>query len=94
MTPDHDFDAPVRLTLKRDEAIVLQWYLTRELWRAAPGGLQASFTHAAEAHGLEALLQELIPPLVDTGGPDADAIHRAACDHLLARHAPGPDTQR
>ena len=64
------FDESVSLTLKRDEAIVLLWYLTRELRNENERNLQASFVHAAEPHGLEALLQELILPLKDTGARD------------------------
>ena len=81
----YDFDATIAIKLRRDEAIVLQGYLVRELWRSDPGGLQSSITHPAEAHSLEGLLQELIQPLIDTGGPDSDAIHAAAVEHLMAR---------
>src|SRR6516164_3409857 len=63
------FEEPVSVTLKRDEAIVLLWYLTRELWNEHQRNLRASFVHPAEAHSLKALLQELIPPLMDTGAP-------------------------
>jgi hypothetical protein len=79
------FEEPVSITLKRDEAIVLLWYLTRELWNEDERNLRASFVHPAEPHSLEALLQELIPPLMDTGAPDADEIEIAARDHLLRR---------
>jgi hypothetical protein len=79
------FEEPVSVTLKRDEAIVLLWYLTRELWNEHERNLRASFVHPAEAHSLKALLQELIPPLLDTGAPDAAGIEIAARDHLLRR---------
>ena len=79
------FEEPVSVTLKRDEAIVLLWYLTRELWNEHQRNLRASFVHLAEAHSLKALLQELIPPLMDTGAPDAAGIEIAARDHLLRR---------
>jgi len=82
--PRYDFDRKIGLTLKRDEAIVLLWYLTRELW----GGerLTATCEHPAEPHALEALLQELVPKLTDTGEPaHADAIHVTAQEHLLKR---------
>jgi hypothetical protein len=42
------FDESISLTLKRDEAIVLLWYLTRELRNENERNLQASFVHAAE----------------------------------------------
>jgi len=78
------FDEEVPITLRRDEAIVLLWYLTRELWNEK--NLSTSFVHEAEPHSLDALLQELIPPLMDTGTPDAEGIEFRARDHLLARH--------
>jgi hypothetical protein len=79
------FEEPISITLKRDEAIVLLWYLTRELWNEDERSLRESFVHPAEAHSLRALLQELIPPLMDTGAPDAAGIEIAARDHLLRR---------
>ena len=82
----HRFDETITVTLKRDEAVVLLWYLTRELWNENKKNLRASFLHAAEPHGFEALLQELIPPLMDTGAPAAAGIENAARDHLLRRH--------
>ncbi len=78
------FDETVDLKLHRDEAIVLYWYLSRELDRK---NLDASFIHPAEPHSLHALLQELIPALIDTGGPDAAGIELAAREHLLQRHS-------
>ena len=51
---------------------------TRELRNENGRNLQASFVHAAEPHSLKALLQELIPPLKDTGAPDANGIEIAA----------------
>ena len=80
------FEEKISVTLKRDEAIVLFWYLTRELWKEGDqDNLRASFIHGAEPHSLDALLQELIPPLLDTGAPDAKGIEHAARDHLLRR---------
>jgi len=40
----------------------------------------------ADRDGLRALLQELLVPLMDTGGPDSDAIHASAKDNLMRRH--------
>ena len=51
------FDETIDLKLQRDEAIVLFWYLSRELDKTH---LDGSFIHPAEAHSLHALLQELI----------------------------------
>jgi hypothetical protein len=39
------FEEPISITLKRDEAIVLLWYLTRELWNEDERNLRASFVH-------------------------------------------------
>jgi hypothetical protein len=80
------FDDDITVKLKRDEAIVLFWYLTRELWNKNGETLQPSFVHEAESHSLHALMQELIRPLMDTGAPDAAGIEDAAREHLLNRH--------
>ena len=37
MKPSYDFDAKLRITLRRDEAIVLQSFLAREILRSEPG---------------------------------------------------------
>src|SRR5262249_27915481 len=55
---------------------------TRELRNENGRNLQASFVHAAEPHSLKALLQELIPPLKDTGAPDANGME------ITAGHGP------
>ena len=47
MTASSRFDEEISIKLKRDEAIVLFWYLTRELWNAAESSLRASFVHDA-----------------------------------------------
>jgi hypothetical protein len=87
MTEQGQFDKPISLVLKRDEAIVLLWYLTRELLNEDQKNLRTSFIHSAEPHSLHALLQELIPPLMDTGAPQASGIEDAARSHLLERHS-------
>lgn len=84
MTQEFRFEETINLSLRRDEAIVLLWYLTREL---DTEHLRDSFIHDAEVHSLQALLQELIPPLIDTGHPDVAGIEVAARDHLLQRHS-------
>ena len=84
MAQDYRFGESITLQLKRDEAIVLFWYLTRELWGDSPK-LRASFIHPAEEHSLEELLQELVVPLMDTGAPGASGIENAAREHLLKR---------
>jgi len=87
MNSGHRFDETITITLKRDEAIVLLWYLSRELYGIADEkNLKASFVHAAELHGLLALHQELIPPLTDTGASGAEGIELAAREHLMSRH--------
>jgi hypothetical protein len=80
-------DEPVRLNLAADEAIVLLWYLSRELWNCNGERLATSTDHPAEIHALHALLQELIGPLMWTGDPSkGDEIIRAARESLIARH--------
>lgn len=85
MTATDSLEEMLHVTLRRDEAIVLQSFLARELWRPEPGALQNSFGHPAEEYALEGLLHALIPKLIETGGPGGDALHRAALDHLMAR---------
>jgi hypothetical protein len=79
------FDETVELSLRRDEAIVLLTYLSRELWMQDEKRLTPTFEHPAEAHALHAVLQELIPPLADTGDPDRPEIHARAKEHLMNR---------
>ena len=81
-----EFDQTISIELKRDEAIVLLWYLTREIWNDEHRKLAASYIHPAEPHSLEALLQELVAPLADTGSPSAAGIELRAREHLLKRH--------
>jgi hypothetical protein len=86
MDPRFDFERKITISLHRDEAIVLLWYLSRELMMHAEERLAPTFQSPAEPHPLRALFQELIPPLIDTGEPkDSDAIYAAAKAHLLAR---------
>jgi hypothetical protein len=86
MDAKFDFDRKIDVSLQRDEAIVLYWYLSRELSPCADARLAATFEHPSEQLSLGALLQELVSPLMDTGHPDeADAIIAAAREHLLAR---------
>jgi hypothetical protein len=80
------FTEPVLLTLKTDEAVVLLWFLSRELW-GDEGRVAGCTAHPAELHVLHSLLQELIQPLFWTGGADADEICRVARQTVLARHA-------
>jgi hypothetical protein len=88
MSSDDRFEADVTIKLKRDEAIVLFAYLSRELYGVPDEkNLRASFVHAAEVHGLLALNQELLRPLMDTGAPSAKGIEAAAREHLLQRHS-------
>lgn len=88
MDPKQDFDRNIGISLQRDAAIVLYWYLGRELTGQADARLNPSFEHRSEPISLEALLHALIEPLMDTGHPkEADAIHAAARQHLLRRFA-------
>jgi len=87
VTYDPRLDETITLKLKRDEAIVLLWYLTRELWKKDDdNNLSDSFVHAAEPHSLDALIQVLFPPLSDTGAPEAEGVELAAREHLLKRY--------
>lgn len=86
MVPDFRLDEQIVLKLRRDEAIVLFNYLVRETWTKEEKNLRASFEHAAEPHSLQALVQELIPKLIDTGSPEAAGIWDSAREHLLRRH--------
>lgn len=77
MSKNYRFDKSIIMNLKRDEAIVLAWYLERELVRENEKNLRASFIHAAEVHSLHALLQELMGT--------ADEIDQIAGIELIAR---------
>jgi hypothetical protein len=45
VSENYRFDESINLNLKRDESIVLAWYLTRELWNEEERiCAQASFT--------------------------------------------------
>ena len=79
------FEEAVSIALRRDEAIVLLWYLSRELWNGGEKNLRPSFVHPAEPHGLHALLQELASALIDTGGPQATGIEHDARENLARR---------
>jgi hypothetical protein len=84
---DHRFDEAITIELKRDEAIVLFFYLDRELYGVADEkNLRASFVHDAEVHGLLALHQELFRVLMDIGAPSAAGIEKEARVHLLKKH--------
>jgi hypothetical protein len=85
VTDTDRFDQKVAISLQRDEAIVLLHYLSREIWMQNEGRLNPSIEHPAEAHSLHALVQELLAPLMDTGGPDSAAIHARAKASLMNR---------
>lgn len=85
MPPRIDFDEPIKLTLRYDEAVILQAYLGRELDTHAEARLAPTFEHPAELHTLLALQQELIPRIPETGGPDGDAILSGALAHMMRR---------
>jgi len=81
---DYRFDERINLTLTRDEAIVLGWYLERELVTENEKNLRASFIHPAEAHSLHGLLQELYRSSDDID--QIAGIGVVAREHLLKRH--------
>jgi hypothetical protein len=83
MKSPNDLNEWIQFTLRRDEVIVLQFFLARELGRSDANSLR--FAHRAEELSLEGLLHELDPRLPETGGPDGDAIYKAAIEHLMAR---------
>jgi len=85
VNPASDLDETIQIALRRDEAIVLQAFLAREIWRPEPGNLQRCFEHPAEEYALEGLLHALVPRLIETVGPDGEALQRAAVEHLMAR---------
>jgi hypothetical protein len=88
MSTNPDLQTKINVSLQRDEAIVILWYLSRELWNHDAVRLTASFEHSAEPHGLHALLQELSLQLIDTGNPKhSDAIAQAARSHLVGRYS-------
>ena len=86
MSDRFSLDQTVAITVRRDEAIVLYHLLSREIWSEDEARLKAICRNDAEAHALRALLQELVPPLIDTGGPDWDDSHAAAVESVIARH--------
>ena len=47
-----ELDQTISVQLKRDEAIVLLWYLSREIWNEDHLNLAASFIDPAEPHTL------------------------------------------
>jgi hypothetical protein len=78
-------DAELTIRLKRDEAIVLFWYLGRHLYSEDGARLRATFDHPAEELALGELFHEMIPQLSGPATPEYDAEYRAAIEHLAAR---------
>ena len=84
--PKQEFDAKITIALTRDEAIVLRWFLSREIWNKGAERLRSAIEHPSEEHAFNGLLQAFAPPLFDTGDPKyADEIHTAAQAHHMAR---------
>jgi hypothetical protein len=79
-------DETVTLTLKVDEAIVLGCFLSRELWNQGGERLTGCIEHPAETHALHSLLQELVPTLVQAGGPHAEENENTARASLISRY--------
>ena len=83
MSANYRFDESIIINLKRDEAIVLAWYLTRELWNEGEKNLRASFIHPAEVHSLDALSHELMHSSDEID--QIAGIELVAREHLLKR---------
>lgn len=49
-----EFDQTITMNMKRDEAIVLLWYLSRASWNKDEREPVPTFVHLAEVHSLEA----------------------------------------
>ena len=82
-------DETVALRLKTDEAVVLGYLLSREIWNRGGERLFSCIEHPAEEHALHALLQELSPTLLKAGGTEdaAEQNNRAARASLVARYS-------
>jgi hypothetical protein len=78
-------DERILVKLQRDEAIVMYWYLTRELLRDGAKRLKPTFASPAEELALEGLMHELSPTLSGPATPEYDVEHEAALEHLSAR---------
>jgi hypothetical protein len=87
MSTANELDRKITFSLHHDESIVLYRFLSREIWQHDEARLRSAYENPAESHSLQALLQELVSPLMDTGGADADQIYAAAANHLLRRHS-------
>jgi len=83
---DYHFDEEVIVNLRMDEAVVLLWYLSREVWNRGSVRLQGTFDHPAEHHSVQALLQELAVRLIHTGGKESSQIEQAARESLMHRY--------
>jgi hypothetical protein len=81
------FDEKVTIDLRMDEAIVLLWYLSREIWNRGSSRLEGTFAHPAESHGVQALLQELATRLIHTGSESMRGIEQTARASLMRRYA-------
>ena len=84
---NYPFDEKVSINLRMDEAVVLLWYLAREVWNGGSASLEGTFDHPAEHHSVKALLQELAVSLIHTGGKEASQIEQAARESLMRRCA-------
>ena len=84
---NYAFDEKVSINLRMDEAVVLLWFLSREVWNCGSARLEGTFDHQAEHHSVQALLQELTVSLIHTGGKEASQIEEAARESLMRRYA-------
>ena len=84
MAENYRFDESIDINLRRDEAIVLAYWLVREVYNEDQKNVRASFVHPAEAHSLLAVLQEIwrnSDEISEIAGMDI-----VAREHLLKRH--------
>ena len=84
---NYPFDEKVSINLGMHEAVVLLWYLAREVWNGGSARLEGTFDHSAEHHSVQALLQELAARLIHTGGKEASQIEEGARESLMHRYA-------
>lgn len=79
------FNEKIPLQLKRDEATVLFWYLTRHFLTEGGLRMKASFDHPAEELALEGLMHEMMPQLSGPKASISETEYLGALEHLSAR---------
>ena len=84
---NYPFDEKVSINLRMGEAVVLLWYLSREVWNRGSARLEGTFDPPAEHHSVQGLLQELAARLILTGGKEVSQIEQATRESLMRRYA-------